>query len=141
MDQRLDLEAVAPQPPVALVRGGRGDVEVQHRYVLLPEHVEAVAQVRVARSMAEIDHLSEQAVTELAQACDVAAAAARGEPRSLCEVRAAQQRLHELRDLARIRRAVRIHHGYYIAGGGFESAGERVPLTPASLLHHLDVGP
>src|SRR5215475_10814446 len=103
VDQRLDLEAVAPQPPVALRWRRGGGVEVQHRNVLLPEHVESVTQVRVVRSMAEVDHLSEQAVTELAQACDVTAAAANGEPRSLCEIRAAQQRLHELRNLARIR--------------------------------------
>ena len=45
VDQRLDLEPVAPQPPVALGRRRRGDIEVQHRNVLLPEHVEPVAEV------------------------------------------------------------------------------------------------
>ena len=45
MDQRLDLEAVAPQPPVTLTRRRRGDVEIQYRNVLLPEHVESVAEV------------------------------------------------------------------------------------------------
>jgi hypothetical protein len=45
MDQRLDLEAVAPQPPVAPARRRRGGVEVQYRDVLPPEHVEAVAEV------------------------------------------------------------------------------------------------
>jgi hypothetical protein len=45
MDQRLDLEAVAPQPPVTPAGRGRGAVEVQYRDVLLPEHVESVAQV------------------------------------------------------------------------------------------------
>jgi hypothetical protein len=45
MDQGLDLEAVAPQPPVAPERGRRGAVEAQYRNVLLPEHVEAVAEV------------------------------------------------------------------------------------------------
>ena len=45
MDQRLDLEAVAPQQPIALGRRRGGDVEIQHRNVLLPEHVEAVAEV------------------------------------------------------------------------------------------------
>ena len=53
------------------------------------------------RSMAEIDHPTEHAVTKPAQPRDVTAAAARGEPCSLCEVRAAQKRIHELRDLAR----------------------------------------
>ena len=45
MDQRLDLEAVAPQPPVTPWCWRRGNVEVQHRDVLLPEHVESVAEV------------------------------------------------------------------------------------------------
>jgi hypothetical protein len=45
MDQRLDLEAVAPQPSVAPRCWRRGDVEVQYRDVLLPEHVESVAEV------------------------------------------------------------------------------------------------
>ena len=60
---------------------------------------------------------------------------------SLCEVRAAQKRLHELGDLARIRRAVRVDHGYDVTGRSFEPAGKRVPLSPASLLHYPDVGP
>jgi hypothetical protein len=45
MDQRLDLEAVAPQPPVTPRCWRRGDVEIQYRNVLLPEHVESVAEV------------------------------------------------------------------------------------------------
>ena len=92
------------------------------------------------RSMAEIDHRTEPAVTKSAQPRYVAAAAARGEPRSLREVRAAQQRVHELRDLARIRRAVRVDHGYDVTGRSFEPAGQRVPLSSASLPHQPDVG-
>ena len=114
---------------------------VQHRNVLLPEHIESVAQVRVVRSMAEIDHPTEHAVTEPAQPRDVTAAAARGEPGSLGEVRAAQKRIHERRDLARICRAVRVDHGDDVTGRSFEAAGKRVPLPAASLLHHPDVGP
>src|SRR5215472_2959394 len=91
--------------------------------------------------MAEIDHRTEQAVTKPAQPRDVTAAAARGESCSLCEVCAAHKRMHELRDLTRIRRAVRVDHGYDVTGRSFEPAGERVPLSPASLLHHPDVGP
>jgi len=45
MDQRLDLETVAPQPPVSPACRRRGDVEVQHGDVLLPEHVVSVAEV------------------------------------------------------------------------------------------------
>ena len=93
------------------------------------------------RSIAEIDHRTEQAVTKPAQPRDVTAAAARGEPCSLGEVRAAQKRMHELRDLARIRRAVRVDHGYDVTGRSFEPAGERVPLSPAGLPHYPDVGP
>src|SRR5262252_3675799 len=90
--------------------------------------------------MAEVDHRSEQVVAKLAQAGDVTAAAPGGEPRSLGEVRAAQQGLHEIRNLARIRRAVRVDHGYDVTGRSFEPAGKRVPLSPASLLHYPDVG-
>jgi hypothetical protein len=49
--------------------------------------------------------------------------------------------MHELRDLARIRRAVRVDHGYDVTGRSFEPAGKRVPLPSAGLLHHPDVGP
>src|SRR5690242_9766140 len=91
--------------------------------------------------MAEIDHRTEQAVAKAAQPRDVTAAAPRGEPRSLCEVRAAQQCIHELRDLTRIRRAVRVDHGDDVTGRSFEPAGKRVPLSPASLLHYPDVRP
>src|SRR6516225_49238 len=91
--------------------------------------------------MANIDHRTEQAVTKTAQPGDVTAAATWGEPCSLCEVRAAQQRIHEVRDLARIRRAVGVDHRYDVTGRSFEPAGERIPLSPASLLHYPDVGP
>jgi hypothetical protein len=91
--------------------------------------------------MAEIDRRTEQAVTKPAQPRDVSAAAARGEPCSLREVRAVQKRIHELRDLAGIRRAVRVDHGYDVTGSSFEPAGERVPLSSASLPHYPDVGP
>jgi hypothetical protein len=91
--------------------------------------------------MAAINHRPEQAVSKLAQSCDVTAAAARGEPCSLCEIRAAQKCMNELRDLARIRRAVRVDHGNDLAGRSFEAAGKRVPLASASLLHYPHVGP
>ena len=45
MDQRLDLEAIAPQPPVAPGRRRRGDVKAQNWDVLLPEHVEPVTEI------------------------------------------------------------------------------------------------
>src|SRR5437016_13066494 len=90
--------------------------------------------------MAEIDRRTEHAVTKPAQPRDVTAAAARGEPCSLCEVRAAQQRLHEPGDLARVCRAVRVDHGDDVTGRSFEPAGKRVSLSPASLLHYPDVG-
>jgi hypothetical protein len=64
-----------------------------------------------------------------------------GEPGSLGEVRAAQQRTHEPRDLARIGRAVRVDHGDDLPGRRLESTGQRVPLAPARLLHHPHVGP
>ena len=92
------------------------------------------------RPIAEIDHTTEQVVTEPAQPRDVTAAATRGEPCSLREVRATQKRIHELGDLAWIRRAVRIDHGYHVTGRSFEPAGKRVTLPPAGLLHHPDVG-
>jgi hypothetical protein len=93
------------------------------------------------RSVAEVDRPAEHAVTKLAQPRDVTAAAARGEPCSLCEIRAAHKRVHELGDLARIRRAVRVDHGYDVTGSSFEPAGKRVPLSSASLLHYPDVRP
>jgi hypothetical protein len=141
MDQRLDLETIAPQPPVALAWQRRGGVEVQHRDVLLPEHVVPVAEVRVPGSVAEVDHPGEQAVAQPAQPRDVTAAPAWGEPCPLGEVRAAHQRLDEFRDLGRIRRAVRVDHGDDVTGGGFEPAGQRVALSSASLLHDDDVRP
>ena len=49
--------------------------------------------------------------------------------------------MHELRDLARVRRAVGVDHGDDVTGRRFEPAGERVPFSPASLLHYPDVGP
>src|SRR5215469_5548494 len=91
--------------------------------------------------MAEIDRRAEQAVTKAAQPGDVTAAATRGEPCSLREVRAAHKRIHKARDLARIRRAVRVDHGYDVTGRGFEPAGKSVPLSPACLLHYPHVGP
>src|SRR5215469_7089432 len=91
--------------------------------------------------MAGIDHSTEQAVTKPAQPRDVTATAARGESCSLREVRAAQKRVYELRDLTGIRRAVRVDHGYDVTGRSFEPAGERVPLATASLLYYPDVGP
>jgi len=91
--------------------------------------------------MAEVDYRAEHAVTEPAQPRDVAAAAARREPCSLREVRAVQERMHEVRDLARIRRAVRVDHGYDVTSRGVEPAGERVSLSPASLPDDLHVGP
>jgi hypothetical protein len=45
MDQRLDLEAIAPQPPVAPAGRRGGGVEAQHWDVLPPENVESVAEV------------------------------------------------------------------------------------------------
>ena len=92
------------------------------------------------RSVAEVDQRGEQAVTKPPQPCDIAAAAARGEPGSLREVRAGRQRVHELRDLARIRGAVRVDHCYDIAGRGLEPAGKRVPFSSAILLHNPDIG-
>src|SRR5262249_57518156 len=68
-------------------------------------------------------------------------AALRGAPHSLVETRAAQKRIPEYRDLARVRRAVRVDHGYDVTGRSFESAGKRVPLSSPSLLHYPDVGP
>src|SRR6516225_7086582 len=91
--------------------------------------------------MAEIDYRNEQAVTGAAQPRDVTAAAAWGEPCSLCEVCAAHERVHEPRDLTGIRRAVRVDHGYDVTGRSFEPAGERVPLAAASLLYDPDGGP
>src|SRR5258708_12033790 len=82
--------------------------------------------------MEEIDDRAEQAVTKPAQPRDVTAAATRGEPCSLCKIRPAQKRVHELRDLARIRRAVRVDHGYDVTGRSFEPAGKRVPLSSPS---------
>ena len=93
------------------------------------------------RSVTEIDRRTKHAVTRPAQPRDVSAAAARGEPCSLREVRAVQKRIHELRDLAGIRRAVRVDHGYDVTGSSFEPAGKRVPLSSASLLHDPDVRP
>jgi hypothetical protein len=93
------------------------------------------------RSVGHIDHGTEQPITEPAQPRDVTAAAPFGEPCSLGEVRAAQKGIHELRDLAGIRRAVRVDHGYDVTGRSFEPAGKRVPLPSASLLHYPDVGP
>jgi hypothetical protein len=141
MYQRLDLETIAPQPSVALACRRRGGVEVQHRNVLLPEHVVSVAEVRVAGSVAEVDHRREHAVAQPAQPRDVAAAAAWGEPCSLGEVRSAHERTDELRDLAGIRRAVRVDHGDDVTGRGFEPAGKRVALSAASLLDYPDVRP
>src|SRR5690348_12856254 len=76
MNQRLDLKAVAPQSPVAPSWRGGGDVEAQNRNVLLPEHVESVAEVGVVRAMTEVDHEAEQTVAESAQPRDVTAATA-----------------------------------------------------------------
>jgi hypothetical protein len=45
VDQCLDLEAVTPQPPVAPRRRRRGAVEAEYRDMLLPEHVESIAEV------------------------------------------------------------------------------------------------
>ena len=92
------------------------------------------------RPVAEVDRPAEHAVAEPAQPRDVAAAAACGEPGSLGEVRAAQKRINELRDLARICRTVRVDHGYDVTGRSFEPAGEGVPLSTAGLLHDPDVG-
>jgi hypothetical protein len=91
--------------------------------------------------MAEIDDRAEHAVAERAQPRNVTAATAGGEPAAFREVRAAQERLHKPRDLARVRRAVRVDHGDDVTGRSLEPAGKRVPFTTASLLHDPDLGP
>src|SRR5579863_8036453 len=46
-DQRLDLEAVTPQPFRAVPGRRRGRIQPKHGQVPPPEDVEAVAQIRI----------------------------------------------------------------------------------------------
>ena len=86
VDERLDLEAIAPGAPAIL--GGRDSrgIESQDGKVLLPEDIEAVAQIRVLGAVEQVDNARQHAIAEAAQASDVLTASTVGESRSLGEI-------------------------------------------------------
>ena len=136
VEQRLDLEAVAPDGALA---GGVGD-EAEDREVPGPEGVVAVAEVREAGAEHRVDDHAERPVAEPAQRGDVAAARSGGEPRALREVGARGQRRDEPRDLGRVGRAVGVDHHDDVASHGGETAGERVALALPRLRDQADAG-
>src|SRR5204862_5656137 len=68
----------------------------------------------------------------------VLAASTGRESRALCEVGAVDERLDEARNLAAVRRAVRVHHHDDVSGAGGKAGSERVALAAAGLADDLD---
>ena len=139
VNQRLDFEPIAPQAGAVGRSRGFG-VQAEHADVAAPEDVVPVAQIRIPRTAQDIHQPAEHPVTGTAQPGDVVAAAALGEPGALGEIRPVQQLPDELRDLARIGRAVRVHHRDDIAGRHGKPAGQSVTLTGAGLRDDPDIG-
>src|SRR6516225_358560 len=69
-----------------------------------------------------------------AHAGDVTAASTFGEPGALREIRAVEKRIHKLRDLGRVGRAVCINHDYDVASCECKSACQRITFA-TSILH------
>ena len=79
--------------------------------------------------IADVEERGETSIALGAQTRDVGAAAALGEPGSLGEIGAVNQRCDEPRDLAGVGRAVRVDHRDDVTGGRLESAGKSVSLA------------
>jgi hypothetical protein len=99
VNQRLDLESIAPALAWFAGRPHGAGVKSHDRKVLSPEDIEAVAQVRVPDSVERIDDAGQDAIPQPPQPGDVGASAALGESGSLGEVSARQQNRDEGRDL------------------------------------------
>ncbi len=104
-----------------------------------PEDVVAIAKVRVLSSVQHVDDGAQETVAEAADAGDVVAPAALGEPRPLREVSAVEERPDEARDLARVGGAVCVDHGDDVPGRRREAAGQSVSLAPAGLHDNTDI--
>ena len=129
VDERFDFKAIAPETPTFIVRRDNRGIESQHRKVLLPEDIEAVTQIGVFRAVKPIDHASQHAIAEGAQASDVLAAPALGESRSLGEISSVQKSRHEARDLAGVGGAVSVDHNDNVAGSCRAPAGKGITFT------------
>ena len=117
---------------------GRPDsrgIEPQHGKMLLPENIEAVAQIRVASPVEQIDQAGQNPIAETTQPGNILTATTCGEPGSLGEVSAGKQGRYESRDLGGIGRAVRIDQRNDIPGRRRAPARDGVTLT-GSRLHH-----
>src|SRR5271166_5019749 len=129
VDERLDLEAIAPEAPAFIGRQDNRGIESQDGKVFLPEDIEAVAQIGVSGAIEQIDHAGQDAIAEAAQASDVLAASALGESRSLGEISSVEKSRHEARDLIGVGRAVGVDHSDNVAGGRRASAGKGVTFA------------
>jgi hypothetical protein len=128
VDERLDLKAIAPEAPAIIGRQDSRGIESQGRKVLLPEHIEAVAQIGVFGAVEQIDQAGQHPIAEAAQASDVLTAPAPGESRSLGEISSVEKRRHEARDLTGVGGAVGVDHGDNITSGRRPSAGKGITL-------------
>src|SRR5262249_2292651 len=108
---------------------------------LSPEDVVAVAEVRVAATVGEVEEPGEELVSAPAQVSDVVTAPVAREPGSLGEIRSCGESRHEPWYLSGIRRPVGIHHRDDVPGGGLETTGEGVPLARPVLRDHGHVRP
>jgi hypothetical protein len=120
-------------------QGSRG-IEFQGGKMLLPEDIEAVAQIRVAGPVEQIDQVSQNAIAKTTQPGNILTATIPGEPGSLGEVSAGKQGRHKSRDLGGVGRAVRIDQRNDIPGRRCAPARDRVTLAGSRLQHDSDFG-
>ena len=95
----------------------------------MPEYIKAIAQVRVFGAIEKIDHASQHAIAETAQASDVFTASALSESRSLGEISPVEKSRHESRDLTGVGGAVSIDHSDNVASGSCTSASKGVTFS------------
>ena len=107
-----------------------------------PEHVVAVAEVRVLAVVAAVEERRQQHGCPWARSRrDISASPAGQEPRPLGKVRAVHQGCYEPRYLSRVSGTIRIHHGYHVPGRRLKTAGQSVTLALPGLGHHAYVRP
>jgi len=136
VDQRLNLKPVAPPGVRPVNRRQSHGVEA-----MPPECVVAVAQVGVLGCEQDIHEYVEAFVAQLAKRRDVGAAATLDEPRSLCEVRAGDERADEVRDLSGVGAAVGVQQDNDVTGCRFDAAGQGVAFAYPGLVDMQSVWP
>src|SRR5579859_3034805 len=102
VDQRLDLEAIAPEITSVILRQDSLCIEPEDGKMLLPENVEAIAQICIPGPAKQIHQAGQHTVAKAAQPGNILAASALGEPGSLGKVSAGEQCRYKVRDLTGI---------------------------------------